>query len=369
MTPLFPRSQREGARPRLSFASGPVDRDMPRSLTSVLSRPVLKSIAEHLPVGLMVITARLRVIAISGPACDLLGRPREELEGRSISAIIRRLKLKPVTPQGKLAELSDLPMVRACTTGEVIKNEQWSFEGKDEVILVNAAPIRDEDGHIVGGMVAWTDVSGLKAVERGLRESVATETALLRESNHRIKNHLQMLSGLVQMEAQRPGITAHELAASMEERLSVLAAAHEGFYSARHPGTVNAAGLLEWVVRALNSPKHPILTCCPPDLDFDDRQVTPVALAINEAVSNALKHAFPDGREGMISVSIVRDGSTLILDIEDEGKGLPEQLRPGLGTQILGVLARQLGGTFTLQNRSTRGSVTRLVFPERPEGA
>jgi two-component sensor histidine kinase len=340
---------------------------MPVRAIKLFSPEVLNAVMHTLPVGLILAHAtNLEIVAISEPACQLLGRPRSELERKPLAHVIRGLKL--ISPRGEVADLAHFPIARACTLGEVVRGEQWSIEGEDgqrPVVLVNAAPIYGEDGCILGGIAAWTDVTSLKAVEQDLRDSIAAEAVLLRESNHRIKNHLQMLAGLVQIEARRPGTTAHALASSMVERFSVLAATHEGFYSARHRGSVNATWLLERVGGALNTSEHPILTSCPSDLDFDDRQVTPVALVINESISNALKHAFPDEQPGRIFVSLGRDGDMIVLDIADEGTGLPDQgIKQGLGTQILGSLARQLKGTFALENGRAGGAVVRLRFPE-----
>src|SRR4051812_36987263 len=88
----------------------------------------------------------------------------------------------------------------------------------------------------------------------------------------------------------------------------------------------------------LNTPEHPILTSCPSDLDFDDRQVTPVALVINESISNALKHAFPDEQPGRISISFGRDGDMIDLDIADEGTGFQTRAsNKGSGHKSLGL--------------------------------
>lgn len=335
----------------------------------VFDPPVLGTLMETLPVGLILTQADdLEVVAISKPAYEFLGRPRHELEGKPLAMVIRDLKL--FGPDGEAAEVHHLPIARACASGEMVAGEQWTLEdqnGRRVVVLVNAAPIYGGRGHILGGLACWTDVTRLKAVEQRLEESLAAEAMLLRESNHRIKNQLQLLAALVQMEARRDGVTVRELETSTEERLSVLAAAHEGFYSSGNQGSVNAAWLLDHVVHALNSPLHPVVIRCPSDLDLDDPQVTPVALAINEGISNALKHAFPDGQPGQISVSIERERGMITLEIADEGRGLPEQgFARGLGIKILETLARQLNGTFTLQNQCAGGVVVRLRFPESP---
>lgn len=344
--------------------------DMPYSPISILDPAALDALMDHLPVGLIIASAEnLEIVAASQQAADVLRRSRDELEGKRIADIIRDFVL--ISPGGEVAQVFETPVTRACKSGEVVRGEEWSVDdgsGRLAVFLVNAAPIRGEDGRVVGGLASWTDITVLKATEQGLRECVANEALLLREANHRIKNLFQLVASLVKMEARRPGITAGELAASVEDRLSVLAAAHEGVCLSTHRGSVDAAQLLEQVALALDSSRHPILASKAPNLEFHEFQVTPVALALNEAISNALKHAFPDDQPGRILISVERDAEGMIvLEIADEGTGLPEQgIKPGLGVQILEAFARQLNGTFTLENRSGGGAVVRLRFPQAP---
>jgi len=342
---------------------------MPPSFIGGLNPPVLHALMEHLPVGLIVVSApNLEIIAISEPACQLLGRPRAQLEGRPIPDIVRFHTV--FGPDGEAAEVAQYPIARACTAGEVVRGEQWASTdetGRTTVVMVNAAPIYAADGSISGGLVCWTDITALKTTEESLRQCVATESLLLRESNHRIKNHLQMLAGLIELEVLRPDITARELADSMADRLGALAAAHRGFYASCSPSSVNATQLLEWITHALGSPRCPIQTNLPPDLHFNEFQVTPVALAINEAISNALKHAYREDQCGPIHVSFTREPSDMVvLEVADEGEGLPAHRNElGLGTRILDALARQLNGTFTLVNRPGGGTIAQLRFPER----
>jgi two-component sensor histidine kinase len=192
---------------------------------------------------------------------------------------------------------------------------------------------------------------------------------LLKEANHRIKNHLQMLANLTHLEAIKVQGAAALVVHALEDRLAVIAAAHEGLYSAEHHGEVFADALLHAVARALTSDRHPVIVQTEPDIVLADNQVTPVALAVNEGVANALKHAFPGGRPGRIEVRLTRLEGSYELTVEDEGVGLKKEGRHagGLGVRIVEGLARQLGGHCALTNGPRGGSLLRMTFPTVPQ--
>ena len=93
----------------------------------------------------------------------------------------------------------------------------------------------------------------------------------------------------------------------------------------------------------------------------------PSGLILNELISNALKHAFPDGRSGLIRIEAQSHDGSVDLAVIDDGVGIPEDLdtrkRKSLGLEIVEILARQLRGTWELKREA--GTVFRLSFPER----
>ncbi|HEV7372952.1 sensor histidine kinase, partial [Arenibaculum sp.] len=98
---------------------------------------------------------------------------------------------------------------------------------------------------------------------------------------------------------------------------------------------------------------------CPTDLDH----AVPIALAVNEAITNAIKHAFPDGRGGSILVRVRRDGPEATVEVRDDGVGAPgmDVASPGIGRTLLRRLVQQAGGRHELEIRD--GTTFRVVFP------
>jgi two-component sensor histidine kinase len=95
-----------------------------------------------------------------------------------------------------------------------------------------------------------------------------------------------------------------------------------------------------------------------------DRAI-PAGLILNELISNAFKHAFPDGRKGSLSIAGRRRGGGVVLEVRDDGVGMPEgtdAARPhSLGLEIVAILTRQLKGTFEIHRGG--GALCRVTFP------
>ena len=96
-------------------------------------------------------------------------------------------------------------------------------------------------------------------------------------------------------------------------------------------------------------------------------QAIPVGLILNELISNALKHAFPEGRAGVVSIEGGPSGGQMVLEVRDDGVSIPAGEEPrrakSMGLEIVNILTRQLKGTFELDR--SHGTTFRISFPEQ----
>lgn len=212
-----------------------------------------------------------------------------------------------------------------------------------------------------------------RAAER-LSASLAEKEVLLREVHHRVKNNLQSLLSLVQMERRRTRDDAlRGRLDAVRSRIHVMAAVHEQLHAVdgRHEVSLGRQ------VEALCANLHDLaaggeriavsVTADPVHADIDTAVV--FGLVANEIVSNAFKHAFPDGRAGRIDVRLAADARTVTLTVADDGVGDPGG--PGsLGKQLVTALAGQLGGTVSAEGPGIaggigggRGTTVRVAFP------
>jgi PAS domain S-box-containing protein len=202
------------------------------------------------------------------------------------------------------------------------------------------------------------DISDERRLNFSLQASVREKDALLKEVHHRVKNNLQLISSLLNLQSVRiedPHIA--ELFAESRNRVRAMALVHENLYRAGNFASLampeHVAHLCSYLARiyGLKGSNVRILT------SIDDVQLTldcaiSVGLIINELVSNALKHAFLGRADGNVSVTLRGlDGRTCLLRIEDDGVGLPSDAYTSaatLGMQLVRDLTDQLGGTLNV---------------------
>lgn len=199
------------------------------------------------------------------------------------------------------------------------------------------------------------------------------ERMLLTETHHRVKNHLQIISSLLNLQSNSVEDEAvRSLLRSSQNRVRAIAALHQHLYEMQLGQALCLTDFAkELVVRlreCFEAPEDRVkveLNLKSPRLH--DEWLMPVALILNEALSNAFKHAFPDGRKGTIRVSLSVESDGAHLRVEDDGVGLPENFggpgSMGLGLKVLGVFADQLRGQTSLKNIVNVGLRFDLLFP------
>ncbi|MBP2227677.1 putative ATPase/two-component sensor histidine kinase [Azospirillum agricola] len=195
--------------------------------------------------------------------------------------------------------------------------------------------------------------------------------ALLKEVHHRVKNNLQLVTSLLNLQANRiedPEVAA--LFADSRDRVRSMALVHENLYRLGNFARVPMRTHLESVCAHLLRAYAPRTGAVRLDLELEeltldlDRAV-PCGLIVNELVSNALKHAFPDGRDGVLRVALTTDGEVCRLSVRDDGVGLPGGRVPDrlgtIGLQLVEDLTGQLHGH--LQHNSRTGAEFVVTFP------
>jgi len=233
-------------------------------------------------------------------------------------------------------------------------------------------PVRDQGGRIHRLIGVARDVTERRRTEEQLRTWLREKDVLLKEIHHRVKNNLQLISSMLSLQAGRirdPAVAA--IFTESQSRLRAMALVHENLYRSRDLGSVRVAGHIEalcaYLYRSYSvDPEQIGLDLQIPDVMLDlDRSIR-CGLIINELVSNAIKHAFPGGRTGRVSVRLdaMPDGCYSLV-IQDDGVGLPRGLTPGnsesLGLQLVSDLSEQLGGILTVNREG--GTTFTLRFP------
>lgn len=205
---------------------------------------------------------------------------------------------------------------------------------------------------------------------------------LMQEIHHRVKNNLQIVASLLNLQASR--IRQPEARAefqSARDRVRALATLHRHLYAHGEVHTINMREFLIELCGQLfqamgeKAGERLRLEIEAPELKMSSDQAVPLALIVTEAVSNAVKYAFPGGRRGAISVHLTADADHADLEIHDDGVGIPAGrveteagTRDGIGIQLIRGFARQLGATLEVEEgNGTRYKVSMPLRQERIE--
>jgi two-component system, sensor histidine kinase PdtaS len=198
---------------------------------------------------------------------------------------------------------------------------------------------------------------------------------LLRETGHRVKNDLASLMALVRLQERSVSDPAARAAlASTGERIRVLSRLHERLRRADKAAVVDIGRFITELCDDLRAALHGLrsvaLMVQAESCLLPQEQAVAVGLITNELLTNALKYAFPDDRNGTVTVRFARDGESFELVVADNGIGVsseaPSNGSSGLGQRLVRSLAAQLGGTVEIGSNGEAGG-TRAVarFPAR----
>ena len=231
---------------------------------------------------------------------------------------------------------------------------------------------RAADGMPLKAVGISLDIDAQKRMESDLRASLREKEVLLQEVHHRVKNNLQIISSLINMQVRRlKDSPVRETLEQCQHRVQAIALIHEKLYQSKNMASVPLVeyvhSLANDIFQAANVPPATVsLNLAIVDMVLPIDTAIPCGLIINELVTNALKHAFPNGRQGAIRINIERfDASRLRLAVADNGVGLPAEFDirrcQSMGLQLVNMLAGQLAAQLEVDIRG--GASFQLTFP------
>jgi len=220
-------------------------------------------------------------------------------------------------------------------------------------------------------MQLTSEVEERRRAEVLLETSLHEKEVLLKEIHHRVKNNLQVISSMLRLQSNQVKDQAVTIALmDSQNRVQSMALIHEKLYQSVNLAKIDFAGYIESLVSYLNrsynsAQKEVTLRVQAEPVSMNIDLAMPCGLIINELVSNALKHAFPNGNGGLVVVQLKeRENSQVDLVVSDNGVGIPSGVdirnSPSLGLQMVNALVGQLGGD--LQFDPTQGTSFKITF-------
>ncbi|MCC7501552.1 MAG: tetratricopeptide repeat protein [Flavobacteriales bacterium] len=204
-----------------------------------------------------------------------------------------------------------------------------------------------------------------------IEQALKDKDLLLREVHHRVKNNLQIIGGLLRMQGRNIQDPAAQAAVrDSQDRVRSMSLIHQDLYRIDDPRGIDMSGYVEKLARGLlqshgMDPQRIAVRVDVPHLHLDVDTAIPIGLILNELITNALKHAFSDGRKGSIQVSLhlLTDGLHLMVCDDGIGLGSGTTVQPeatGFGTGMLRTFAEKLKADHTVDHE--QGTIVRMLI-------
>jgi PAS domain S-box-containing protein len=306
---------------------------------------------EAAPTGMMMVDSEGHIVLVNAQVEKLFGYSRKELIGEPIEKLVPE-RFRAHHP-GFRNNFYHNPQARPMGGGRDLYGLRK--DGSEMPIEIGLNPLRTAQGNFV--LSSIVDITERKRLEGALRQQLRERDVLLQEVHHRVKNNLQVISSLISL--QRNSVNSESSHHALDEcatRVQAIALIHEQLYQARDftsvPFSEYTHNLASTVFRTAGVSRDAVklqLEIEPISVAVDT--AIPCGLILSELITNALKHAFPNGRTGTLRVALTssEDGERA-LTVADDGIGLPEQFSPrayqSLGMHLIHSLTDQIRGRF-----------------------
>jgi PAS domain S-box-containing protein len=345
-----------------------------KRLSEILKRSEEKyrMIFENAPLGIMIADKDGNIIEINPALLEMLGS-ESDLETKKINI----LEFAPLVKSGVAENFR-----RCMQKGESLSSEHeyTSLWGKLMYSRVYTKPIWTSDGNLQGFQAIIEDITEEKEAAKLLTNSVQEKEALLREIHHRVKNNLQIIISLINMQVSEiddPQFRQKFL--ELQQRVRTMSIIHEDLYMSKDLAKVNFGNYVQRLTVNLNQiyqcSKHINLHFSFSDeITLEIDTAIPLGIIVNELVSNSFKHAFPENRvngtkktKHSIDIEFTETNEEFLLTIADNGIGFNKkefgENEETLGLSLVDILISQLRGSFKFHNN--KGARYEICIPKK----
>ncbi|MGZ7120109.1 MAG: histidine kinase dimerization/phosphoacceptor domain -containing protein [Methanobacterium sp.] len=241
--------------------------------------------------------------------------------------------------------------------------------------LVSASPIKDDSGTLLGSVHIARNITERKIMEDKIKKSLEEREMLIKETHHRVKNNLMVISSLLSLQARYiKDQETQEIFKDSQNRARSMAIIHEKLYQTTDLKKIDFGEYIQKLSLELFRTYSDKSKDIDLDLDVEDHQLDvntsiPLGLIVNELISNSIKHAFLNGGSGQIRVKFLKEGSKYIFEVSDNGIGLPDEFNleevDTLGLSLVVSLVDQIRGELEYDGHD--GTRFTIIFKEEFE--
>lgn len=327
----------------------------------------LRAVFMDNPDAILVVNQHGQIVNTNPRTSDLFGYSERQLLGSPIELLLPEHMHKQHISH-RQAYINH-PQLRPMGAGLALLARR--ADGTEFPVDVMLSPMKIEDQRFVIAIVR--DVTERKAQEQKLNEALKEKDTLLKEVYHRVKNNLQVIQSLLNLESRALNEELARVAlADIASRVSAMALVHEKLYQSGNLSSLSLREYLRDLVKQLQQAGTIDTRRISVSLQIDDIRMgidtaIPLGLLINELISNSIKHAFPDGRIGHISIIVEQQTGQIQLTIQDNGVGLANDFvlekASSMGLKLTRSLAKQLNGKVQMLSHQGTTVVVHLTSP------
>ncbi len=322
------------------------------------SEEMFRQLFKNAPIGIAMVDEHQEVKMINRGFEEIFGFTEKEIIGLNLDKLI--------VPPGKEEEAQTL--TKSNKTFE-FSTRRVRKDGSPVDVLIYGVPVSVDDRTIaVYGI--YVDITDQKKAEEEVNRSLKEKEVLLAEIHHRVKNNLAVITGLLELQGYNTeNEEAKKVLKDSQLRINSMALIHEKLYQSERLSEIQfdvyINELLDVIKKSHFSTQKPVhINIDAEPVPLTITQAIPCGLLLNEIITNSLKHAFPDDRQGVITISFKKTDSQLKLSIGDNGIGLPENHNDlkskSLGMTLIKTLAKQLEAEMFIDTR--HGTRYDLIF-------
>ncbi len=323
---------------------------------------------DNAPLGVFQATLEGQVISTNPAFAHMLGYDSPEDARKSIQDVATELFADPNRRAEIIRLIADNPNLRT------FENVYRRKNGSTFIGQLNVTPVRDGAGRILRTEGMIEDITERKHAEAKILAALEEKETLLREVHHRVKNNLQAMIALIDMQAGLiPDNATRQFLKELEGQARTMALVYEQLYQSVNLARVQMGPYLQqltyYISETFGSQRMVQPTLDIGSVELDVAQAMPCGLIVNELFTNIIKHAFPPRFQGqpLVQIALLLDGETYHLTVADNGVGLPPgyewQASRSLGLRLVNLWAtHQLGGTLNVSGDP--GTTYSITFPK-----
>lgn len=325
-----------------------------------------RRVVEFAPNAMVMVSLSGHIEMVNAQAERMFGYTREEMLGQSMEMLVPA-RFRSEHPELRASFFAD-PHSRPMGAGRDLF--ALRKDGSEFPVEIGLNPIETEDGVMV--LSAIVDISDRKQKEERIKEALKEKDVLLGEIHHRVKNNLQIVHSLLDLQSNRlDDPTALQMLMDSQNRIQSMALIHQTLYLSKDFARVDFASFLNSLAPTLLASYGVDSTRVGLSIRTEEvllpiNMAIPCGLIVNELISNALKHAFPDPRTGKISVELsMSEENEVVLVVSDDGIGISDAFdivkAETLGLRLVGLLTQQVHGNLSIRRANPTEFVLRFI--------